>query len=46
MKEENVPEHLGPQRSDHEPPTAVAEWGWRYHHMGIPTDQQLSLIHI
>ena len=40
MKEENVPDHIGPQRSDHEPPAAVAEWGWRYHHMGIPTDQQ------
>ena len=39
MKEENVPDHIGPQRSDHEPPAAVAEWGWRYHHMGIPTDQ-------
>ena len=26
----------GPRR-DHEPPVAVAEWGWRYHHLGIPT---------
>jgi hypothetical protein len=25
-------------RSEHEPPAAVAEWGWRYHHMGIPTN--------
>ena len=25
-------------REEHEPPIAVAEWGWRYHHMGIPTD--------
>jgi hypothetical protein len=24
-------------RLDHEPPVAVAEWGWRYHHLGIPT---------
>ena len=24
-------------RCEHEPP-AVAEWGWRYHHMGIPTN--------
>lgn len=24
-------------RREHEPPLAVAEWGWRYHHMGIPT---------
>ena len=25
------------ERRDHEPPAAVAEMGWRYHHMGIPT---------
>ncbi len=26
------------ERHDHEPPTAVSRWGWRYHHLGIPTD--------
>jgi hypothetical protein len=26
------------RRADHEPPPAVAKGGWRYHHMGIPTD--------
>lgn len=25
-------------RQEHEPPLAVTEWGWRYHHMGIPTE--------
>lgn len=25
-------------RVDHEPPPAVERWGWRYHHVGIPTD--------
>jgi hypothetical protein len=25
------------KRRDHEPPPAVAQRGWRYHHMGIPT---------
>ncbi|MBN2264193.1 MAG: hypothetical protein JW775_00135 [Candidatus Aminicenantes bacterium] len=25
------------KRKDHEPPPAVAERGWRYHHLGIPT---------
>ena len=25
-------------RQDHEPPAAIAKRGWRYHHMGIPTD--------
>ncbi|MFH0990941.1 MAG: hypothetical protein V1799_13080 [bacterium] len=24
-------------REDHEPPLATAQWGWRYHHLGIPT---------
>lgn len=24
-------------RADHEPPAALAEFGWRYHHLGIPT---------
>ncbi|MFN8206581.1 MAG: hypothetical protein U0T82_04140 [Bacteroidales bacterium] len=26
------------KRQDHEPPLAIAKWGWRYHHTGIPTD--------
>ncbi len=25
-------------RLDHEPPPVIAELGWRYHHLGIPTD--------
>ncbi len=25
-------------RQDHEPPSAVARDGWRFHHLGIPTD--------
>jgi len=29
----------GRRRCDHEPPAAVAEWGWRYHHLGIPCDE-------
>lgn len=24
-------------RQDHEPPIAIEKWGWRYHHIGIPT---------
>ena len=27
------------KRMDHEPPEALARWGWRYHHIGIPTKQ-------
>jgi hypothetical protein len=26
-----------PLRRDHEPPAAIAQWGWRFHHLGIPT---------
>lgn len=25
-------------RRDHEPPPVVAQLGWRFHHVGIPTD--------
>jgi hypothetical protein len=25
------------RRQDHEPPASIAEWGWKYHHLGIPT---------
>jgi hypothetical protein len=25
-------------RKDHEPPAATSQHGWRYHHLGIPTD--------
>lgn len=25
-------------RRDNEPPLATGEWGWRYHHIGIPTN--------
>ncbi|HTP13911.1 MAG TPA: hypothetical protein VMM37_09775 [Bacteroidota bacterium] len=27
------------KRRDHEPPPVVAEWGWKYHHLGIPTTE-------
>lgn len=26
-------------RRDHEPPAAIARRGWRFHHLGIPTDE-------
>jgi hypothetical protein len=42
MPEFNRLPHTEPTRSgrqDSDPPPAVAQWGWRYHHMGIPTDQ-------
>ena len=27
---------------EHEPPLAVAKWGWRFHHLGIPTTLKKS----
>ncbi len=26
------------QREDNELPLALSDWGWHYHHLGIPTD--------
>ena len=26
-------------RRDCEPPAATARWGWRFHHLGVPTDR-------
>lgn len=34
MKRDRLPR----KRRDHEPPPAIAQRGWRYHHLGIPTD--------
>jgi hypothetical protein len=33
-----VQDRLARKRRDHEPPPAVAERGWRYHHLGIPCE--------
>jgi hypothetical protein len=33
-----VHDRLARRRRDHEPPAAVAERGWRYHHLGIPCE--------
>lgn len=40
-------EHAGGHRTpagrqDHEPPLAADHWGWRYHHLGIPTDTPVA----
>jgi len=29
------------QRMDKELPAATQEWGWKYHHLGIPTDKKM-----
>ncbi|MFO7888823.1 MAG: hypothetical protein R6V04_00630 [bacterium] len=28
-------------RQDQDPPLATEKWGWRYHHLGIPTNQSI-----
>jgi len=30
------------KRQDNELPLATSEWGWRYHHIGIPTDKPID----
>lgn len=30
------------KREEQALPQAVKEWGWRYHHLGIPTDKQMA----
>jgi hypothetical protein len=29
------------QRPDHEPPESTTAWGWKYHHLGIPTNNEM-----
>jgi hypothetical protein len=28
-------------RQDHELPECIKEWGWKYHHLGIPTTKKM-----
>jgi len=28
-------------RKDHEPPEAISSWGWKFHHIGIPTQEKM-----
>jgi hypothetical protein len=28
-------------RLDHELPVSIGEWGWKYHHIGIPTKKKI-----
>jgi len=30
------------KRRNNEPPLAIEQWGWRYHHMGIPTPDPIK----
>jgi hypothetical protein len=29
------------KRENHEQPLAIEKWGWRYHHLGLPTDKSM-----
>ncbi len=29
------------RRKENDPPEAISEWGWKYHHMGIPTKEKM-----
>jgi hypothetical protein len=30
---------MNKSRLDNEPPESIEKWGWKYHHIGIPTDK-------
>jgi hypothetical protein len=30
------------QRKENEQPLATSEWGWRYHHLGVPTNKPIK----
>lgn len=30
------------KRQDHDPNLATSDWGWRYHHIGIPTNEPIK----
>ena len=30
------------KRQDHESPLAIEKWGWRYHHLGVPTNKPMQ----
>ncbi|QIA08737.1 VOC family protein [Draconibacterium halophilum] len=32
---------MKPSRKEHELPEALVEWGWKYHHLGIPTNEKM-----
>jgi hypothetical protein len=35
-------QNMNTLRKDNEPPLAIAEWGWKYHHIGIPTNEMIK----
>ena len=30
---------MAKKRQDHEQPESIDKWGWKYHHLGIPTNE-------
>jgi len=32
---------MDPKRRESDLPAAIEQWGWRYHHLGIPTKEQI-----
>jgi hypothetical protein len=33
--------HMNKPRLDHELPVSIGDWGWKYHHLGIPTKKKM-----
>ena len=38
VRQPNMGQHRrSSKRQDSDPPAAIVKWGWRYHHLGVPT---------
>lgn len=33
--------NLSYNRKEYEPPLSIDKWGWKFHHIGIPTDKKM-----
>ena len=33
--------NLGYKRKEYEPPLSINKWGWKFHHIGIPTNKTM-----
>jgi len=41
-KETSYTPGMNTRRKENEQPLAIKEWGWRYHHIGVPTKQPIK----
>ena len=41
METQTLDMELNKLRKEYELPESIVEWGWKYHHLGIPTDKKM-----